>query len=77
MLVIQLFLTPCHPMDCILPGSVYGILQARILECVVFPSPGYLPDPGTELGPPALQAEERLRSSNPNFKAIKAHMLAL
>ena len=25
----------CDPMDCIPPGSsVYGILQARILECV-------------------------------------------
>ena len=29
----------CDPMDCSLPGfSVYGILQARILECVAMPS---------------------------------------
>ena len=31
--------TPCHPMDCSLPGSsVHGILQARVLERVVMPS---------------------------------------
>ena len=39
----------CDPMHCSLPGSsVHGILQARILEWVVFPSPGDLPDPGIE-----------------------------
>ena len=33
---VQLF---CDPMDCSLPGSsVYGILQARILEWVAMPS---------------------------------------
>ena len=45
-------------MDCSLPGfSVHGILQARILEWVPFPSPGDLPDPGIELGSPAFQAD--------------------
>ena len=35
-------------MDYSPPGSsVHGTLQARILECP-FPSPGDLPDPGTE-----------------------------
>ena len=35
MLVAQLCLTLCDPMDCSLPGSsVHGILQARILEWV-------------------------------------------
>ena len=35
-LVAQLCL--CDPMDCSLPGSsVYGILQARILEWIVIP----------------------------------------
>ena len=35
MLVAQLCLTLCHPMDCSPPGSsVHGILQARILEWV-------------------------------------------
>ena len=34
-LVTQLCLTLCDPMDCSLPGSfVHGILQARILEWV-------------------------------------------
>ena len=36
-------------MDCSLLGfSVHGISQPRILEPVVTPSPGDLPDPGTE-----------------------------
>jgi len=40
------------------PGSsVHGILQARILEWVVFPTPGDLPDPGIKPGSPALQAD--------------------
>ena len=45
------------PMDCSLSGSsVHGILQARVLEWVSFPSSGDLPDPGMELRSPALQA---------------------
>ena len=35
----------CDPMDCSPPGSsVHGISQARILEWIVFPSPGDLSD---------------------------------
>ena len=46
----QSCLTLCDPMDCSLPGSsVCGILQARILEWVSFPSPGDLSHPGIEL----------------------------
>ena len=38
MLLNQLCLTPCSPMDYSLPGSsVHGILQARILEWVAVP----------------------------------------
>ena len=38
MVVAQLCLTLCDPMACSLPGSsVYGISQARILECVFIP----------------------------------------
>ena len=45
-------------MDYSLPGSsVHGILQARILSRLPFPSPGDLPDPGTEPRSPALQAD--------------------
>ena len=56
--VPQSCLTLCNPMDCSLQGSsVHGIFQARILEWLPLPSPGYLPDPGTEPGSPALQAD--------------------
>ena len=41
----------CDPMD----YTVHGILQARILK--PFPSRGDLPNPGIELGSPALQAD--------------------
>ena len=35
----QLFLILCDELDCSSPGSsVHGILQTRILECVVIPS---------------------------------------
>ena len=54
----QLCLTLCNPVDCSPPGSsIHGILQARILEWVPFPSPGDLPDPGIEPRSPALQAD--------------------
>ena len=58
MLVTQSCPTFFDPMDCSPPGSsVHGILQARILEWVVIPSPGDLPDPGIEPRSPALQAD--------------------
>ena len=37
--------------------TVHGILQARTLEWVPFPSPGDLPNPGIEPRSPALQAD--------------------
>ena len=44
--------------DCSLPGSsLHGILQARVLGGLPFPSPGDLPDPGIKPGSPALQAD--------------------
>ena len=57
MLLLSLFshVQLCDPMDCSLPGfSVHGILQARTLEWVPFPSPGDLFNPGIELASPAL-----------------------
>ena len=40
------------------PGSsVHAILQARILEWLPCPLPGYLPNPGIEPRSPALQAD--------------------
>ena len=41
----------CNRMDCI----VHGILQARILEWVAFPSPGDPPNPGFKPRSPTLQ----------------------
>ena len=45
----------CNPMDCWLLCSWTS--QARILECVVIPSLGDLPDPVVEPASPALQAD--------------------
>ena len=43
------------PVDCSPPGSfVYGIFQARTLGGLPFPSPGELPNPGTEPASPVL-----------------------
>ena len=52
MKVTQSCSTLCDPMD----YTVHGILQARILEWVVFPSPGDLPNPGIEPRSLTLQA---------------------
>ena len=48
--------TLCDPIDGSLPvSSVHGIFQARTLEWVaIFFSREVLPDPGIELGSPAL-----------------------
>ena len=54
--VAQLCPTHCDPMDC----AVHGILQARTVEWVAFPSPGDLPNPGIEPRSPALQADSLL-----------------
>ena len=44
---LQLCLGLCDPVDRGPPGSpVPGLLQARTLECLTFPSLGNLPDPG-------------------------------
>ena len=51
--VIESCPTLCAPMD----YTVHGILQARILEWVAFPSPGDLPNPGIKARSPALQAD--------------------
>ena len=57
-LVVQLCLILSDLMDCSPPGSsVHGILQARILEWLPFPSPGDLPNPGIKPRSPALQAD--------------------
>ena len=51
--VAQSCLTLCHLMN----HTVHGILQARILEWMAFPSPGDHPNPGIEPRPPTLQVD--------------------
>ena len=51
MLVTQSGPTLCDPMDCSsLGSSVYGILQAKILEWVAIPFSRGFPDPGLNTG---------------------------
>ena len=58
MLVTQSCPTFCKSMDCSPRGSsVHRISQAIILEWVVFPSPGYLPNLGVEPASPTSQAD--------------------
>ena len=53
----QLCPTLCDPMDCSPPGSsLYGILQARILE-LPCPPPGDPPNPRHKTRSPALRAD--------------------
>jgi len=51
--ITQLCPTLCDLMD----YTGHGILQARILEWVAFPSPGDLHNPGIEPRSPTLQAD--------------------
>ena len=40
----------CDPMDCSPPGSsIHGIFKARVWSRLPFPSPGHLPDQGSNL----------------------------
>ena len=67
-LVAQLCLTHCDPMDCSPPGSsVHGILQARILEWVAIPFSRGSSNAGIEHRSPALQMDSLL--SEPPGKA--------
>ena len=66
----QSCLTLCDSMDCSPPGcSVHGILQARILEWVAFPSPRDCYNPGIEPRSLALQADFLL--SEPAEKPLR------
>ena len=56
-------------------SSVHGILQARRLEWVAFPSPGDLPNPGIKPRSPALQADS-LPSEPPINYAVLCAMLS-
>ena len=65
-------------MDCNLPGSsVHGILQARILEGLLFPSPVDLPDPGIEPRSLALQEDSLLFEPAEKPRVMSLRSLAL
>ena len=71
-LVTQLRPALYNPIDCSPLGtSVHEMLQAKILEWVAFPAQGDLPNPGIELGSPALEADSLL--SEPPGKLIRPH----
>ena len=66
-------LTLWDPRLCSPPGSsVHGVLQARILERLPFPSPGDLVNPGTEPESPTLQTDS-LPSESPGKPSILAY----
>ena len=57
-LVTQLCLTPCDPMDYTPPGSLsMEFSREEYWSGLPFPSPGDLPDPGIKPGSPTLQAD--------------------
>ena len=59
-LVSQSCPTLCDPMDCSQAPLSMEILQARILEWVVIPSPEDLSDPGIKPRSPTLQTDSLL-----------------
>ena len=69
---LQLCLTLCDPMDCSPPGSsVHGIFRQEYWNGLPFPSPGDLPDSGTEpmsLLSPALAG--RFFTTSASWEAI-------
>ena len=63
-LVAQLCLTLCGPVDCNLPGSsVPGDSPGKNWSGLPFPSLGDLPNPGIKPGSPALQVGSLLSES--------------
>ena len=56
MLVAQLCVTLCDPMDCSQAPLSMGFSRQEYWRRLSFPSSGDLPDPGIESGSPALQA---------------------
>ena len=61
-LVTQLYLTLCDPMDCSLPSSLsVKFSRQEPWSGLPFSSPGDRPDPGIEPRSPTLQADSLLR----------------
>ena len=53
---LQLCLTLCDPMDCNQAPLFMGFSRQEYWSGLPFPSPGHLPDPGTEPSSPASPA---------------------
>ena len=82
LLVDQLCLTLCDPMDCNSPGSsVHRIFQAIILSGFPCPPPWDFPNPGTEPRSPTLQADswpaEPQGSPPTHYICIQCHLVPL
>ena len=56
--------------------TVHGILQARILEWVAFPSPGDLPNPGIKPRSLALQVDSLLAEPQGKLKNTEVGSLS-
>ena len=69
----------CNCMECSPPGTfIHGILQARILEWIVMPSAGDLPDPWIEpmsLMSPALAGRCFATTATPGKHTCMPHLL--
>ena len=71
-LVAQSCPSVCDLMDCSPPGpSVHGISRQEYWSGLPFPSPGDLPDPGVESGPPALQADSTAEPPGKHILCVK------
>ena len=58
-------------------STVNGILQARILQWVAFPSPGDLPNPGMGTRSPTLQADSLPAEPQGKLKNTEVGSLSL
>ena len=66
--------TLCDPVDCSPPAPLsMGFSRREYWSGLPFPSPGDLPDPGTEPKSPALQADAL--TSEPPGKPMASHCL--
>ena len=77
-LVAQLCPTPYDPMDCSPPGPLFmGVLQAGILEWLLCPLLGELPNPGIKTRYLSLQVDSLLSESPGKPKSIGVGSLSI
>ena len=76
--ISYLFLLSCESCSVVSDSlQPHGILQARILEWIAFPSPGYLSIPGIEPRSPTLQGDSLLSEppGKPKNTRVNCHFL--